>query len=415
MGWRARSGRRNVDGLAWGAVLGVADTSKPNGRASDRQVDPLPGLRADLAVWRTVRAGGREFVTLLPADDPAAAARVADALKAWRGARYAEVAPSRAVTLVRVVDPDPPPRWAWHAALLVLTILCALAAGAALAGAWYPWSEPGLRGAAIGAWAFVTGLAEGDWRYLGDGWSFALPLLAILLAHEAGHYLAARRYGMRVSPPWFLPVPPTLSPIGSLGAFITLRSPVFDRRQLVDVGAAGPLAGILVAVPVLVWGLLLSTRMDTAPAGASTFVLFAGQPIVLGDSLLTHWLGTWLVPGSGPVHLSLPAFAGWVGAFITTLNLLPLSQLDGGHVLYGLLGRRQTLVAFAAVAGLVALAQLSWSWYLWVILAFVVGRGRLSHPGVLAPHAAVPASRRVAGALCGLVFILTFVPVPFGR
>jgi membrane-associated protease RseP (regulator of RpoE activity) len=270
-------------------------------------------------------------------------------------------------------------------------------------------------GAIQGAGMFFVGLTQGDWRYVIEGWQFALPLLLILLIHELGHYLAARRYAMKVSPPYFLPIPPTLSPIGSLGAYISLRSPVLDRRQLLDVGAAGPLAGFVVAVVVLAWGYLGSDRMPFPAADPAGIVVFAGHPILLGDSLLTHWMATWLVPGTGTVRLSLPAFAGWVGAFITALNLLPLSQLDGGHILYGLVGRRQAGAGLLVVALLLVLAQSSWSWYVWVALAMVLGRGRWSHPQVIAPHHPLSRGRRAIGWLCMLILAAAFVPVPFGR
>jgi membrane-associated protease RseP (regulator of RpoE activity) len=111
--------------------------------------------------------------------------------------------------------------------------------------------------------------------------------------------------------------------------------------------------------------------------------------------------------------LSLPAFAGWVGAFITGLNLLPLSQLDGGHILYGLLGRHQRTVALTAVAALLVLAQRSPNWYVWVAMTFLIGGGRWSHPSVVVPERHVPTSRRWVGLASVIVFVLTFVPVPF--
>jgi membrane-associated protease RseP (regulator of RpoE activity) len=272
-----------------------------------------------------------------------------------------------------------------------------------------------------GAAQFLVDFAAGDWRLFLAGWSFGVPLLTILLVHEFGHYTAARRYDIDSSPPVFLPIPPTISPIGSLGAFIRLRSPVLDRRQLLDVGAAGPLAGFVIAVAVLIWGYRTSDPLSLAqmlPAGVGaggtpTWVMFAGQPIVLGDSLLTGFLRQQFFPGAAGLHLSLPAFAGWVGAFITGLNLLPLSQLDGGHVLYGLLGGGQRWVAMLTVVALLALAQVSPTWYVWVIMTFLIGGGRWTHPSVVAPERPVPASRRWVGAGCVAVFILTFVPFPF--
>lgn len=392
----------------------MVSARKGSPRSMTRQESPLTALRPFLAAWRTTRLGSREFVDALVAvPHQGRPAGLVAALGEWPGAWYWLGPPGRRLILVRPVAPDPAPRWGLHLLLLAITVLCTLGAGAALAGAWYPWSGPGVLGALSGAGQFFLGLAEGDWRYVVEGWQFALPLLAILLVHEMGHYLAARRYAMQVSPPFFLPIPPTLSPVGSLGAYISLRSPVLDRRQLLDVGAAGPVAGFVVALAVLVWGYLTSQRVELAGLEGTSFVTFAGQPIHLGESLLTGALRSWLAPGTGALHLSLPAFAGWVGAFITALNLLPLSVLDGGHILYGLLGRRQAAVGLVAVAGLLVLAQYSWNWYLWVALAFLVGGGRWSHPSVVVPGHPVPASRRWIGWLCVLILAGTFVPVPF--
>ena len=192
------------------------------------------------------------------------------------------------------------------------------------------------------------------------------PLLGILLVHELGHYLAARRYEIDTTPPYFIPIPPTLSPIGSLGAFIKLKSAVLDRRQLLDVGRGGTdrrirgrARGAALGIP--------DSKGTRGPGEMRSWVAFAGQPIGSGR-FPAHPLAArgGPFPMRGCVHLSLPAFAGWVGAFITGLNLLPLSQLDGGHVLYGILGRHQRLVAGAGVLALLALAQYSPSWYLWV-------------------------------------------------
>lgn len=381
-----------------------------------RQDQPLLAVRPFLAAWRTIGLGNREFIDGLVAErhrGPSAELRAA--LGAWPGAHYWIGRGGKRLVLVRPIAPDPAPRWWLHLSLFALTILCALGAGAALAGAWYPWSGPGLKGALDGAGQFVLGMVEGDWRYVVSGWSFAVPLLGILFVHEMGHYLAARRYAIQVTPPFFLPMPPNLSPIGSLGAYISLRSAVLDRRQLLDVGAAGPLAGFVVAAGVLVWGYLTSERVPIAGIEGASFILFAGQPIQLGESLLTHAMRDWLLPGSTAVHLSLPAFAGWVGMFITGLNLLPLSQLDGGHVVYGLVGRRQTMVGFLTVGALLYLAQFAWMWYIWVAATFLIGRGRWSHPSVVVADQPVPPSRRWIGLACIVVFAATFVPIPFGR
>jgi membrane-associated protease RseP (regulator of RpoE activity) len=340
------------------------------------------------------------------------------ALERWPGKWYWTDRTRSRLVLLRAHPGQQGPRWLVHAGLLALAILCTLGAGAALAGVWTPWAGGGIGGLITGVGRFFSGFVRGDWRLFLEGWSFAIPLLAILLVHESGHYFAARRYVIDVSPPFFLPLPPTISPIGTLGAFIRMRSPVLDRRQLLDVGAAGPLAGFVVALGVLLWGYAVSTAAPV-PAGLepgngiASWVSFAGEPIGLGDSILTRFIREAFFPHAPAVHLSLPAFAGWVGAFITGLNLLPLSQLDGGHILYGVLGRHQRVVAGAAVIGLLLLAQRSPHWYVWVVLTFLIGGGRWTHPAVVMPDRAVPASRRWIGIASVAVFVLTFLPVPF--
>ena len=165
---------------------------------------------------------------------------------------------------------------------------------------------------------------------------------------------------------------------------------------------------------MLIWGYGLSARVGVAGPGDPSFILLGGQPLLLGDSLVSHALREWLVPGAGSVLLSPEAFAGWVGLFITGLNLLPLSQLDGGHVAYGLAGRRQRWIAMAAGVGLIALGTQAPMWYLWAGLAFVIGGGKWSHPAVVIPDRPVLRAGRVVGLACLVVFVLTFVIVPFG-
>ena len=367
-----------------------------------------------LLAWRIMRVGTREVVDgLVAPEHRGPSPDLGRVLEQWKGRWYWADREATRIVLIRAMPGAPRPRWWLHALLFALTVLCALGAGAALAGVWFPYVPPGFSGALIAAGDYFAGIARGDWRVLLDGWSFAVPLVGILLIHELGHYVAARRYDIDTTPPFFLPIPPTLSPIGSLGAFIRLKSAVLDRRQLLDVGAAGPIAGFVVAVAVLFWGYHISQPGTQGPGDATTWVAFAGQPIGLGDSLLTGWIRHWAFPDASVVHLSLPGFAGWVGAFITGLNLLPLSQLDGGHILYGILGRHQRLIAGAGVMALLVLAQYSPSWYLWVVMTFLIGGGRWSHPSVMIPERPVPASRRWIGLVSVGIFVITFVPFPF--
>jgi hypothetical protein len=371
----------------------------------------LEQLTPTFDVWRVVRLGGREFtdaVVAPPHRGPSAA--LAGALAAWPGRWYWSDRTEGHLVLVRPLAPDRPERWWVHVLLFAATVLCALGAGLALTGEPLPTAGP-----LGGAVAFVDGMVRGGWRALATGWPFAVPLLGILLVHELGHYVAAHRYAIDASPPYFLPVPPTFSPIGSLGAFLRLRSPVLDRRQLLDVGAAGPLAGFVVTLFVLAWGYAVSERMEPGLDPVRSFVIIAGEPLGLGDSLLTLLIRELFHPGVASLQLSLPAFAGWVGAFVTGLNLLPLSQLDGGHVMYALFGRRQATAGFLTLIVLLVLAQYSWNWYVWVAFALLVGGGGWTHPSVVDPTRSVEPGRRRIGWLAIAVFGLTFVPIPFAN
>jgi Zn-dependent protease len=395
--------------------------------ATHYRISPLPrqeelgdGLTGHFLAWRVLRAGNREIIEALVAPEHhGPSASLAASLGKWRGAFY-WVAPNRdELVLVRPLGPTTRERWLLHIGLFVLTLICSLGAGAALSGAFQPPEGEGVLG-----WFGAALLFFGDFfRRAGGGspaqwlvgWPFALPLLTILLVHEFGHYFAARRYAVDASPPYFLPMPPTLSPIGSLGAFLRLRSPVLDRRQLMDIGAAGPLAGFVVTLGVLWWGFSVSHGVAEGEGPAGTFVRFGhASYLLLGDSVLTRLLREHYFPGTAALQLSLPGFAGWAGAFITGLNLLPLSQLDGGHVTYGLFGRRQSTVALATILGLAYLSWQSPAWLVWIFLTLLVGGGRWAHPPVLSPERPVPRSRWVVGWLCILIFALTFVPRPFG-
>ncbi len=263
------------------------------------------------------------------------------------------------------------------------------------------------------------------------GFPFAGSLVAILFTHEMGHYVLARRYGVRATLPYFIPVP---FGAGTLGAVIRMRSPIPSRRATLDIGAAGPLAGLAVAIPLLLLGLSLSEVRETGAAAAAaatspwqspfTLVraLLAHQPLrdaagdvqLFGDSAIT-WAAGRVVFGALPsgqdVYLHPVALAAWIGLLVTTLNLVPLGQLDGGHVLYALLGRRRARLAGRAVsAGLLAAGIFwTWSWLLWWALSrFVIGLG---HPPALVEEPLGPGRKAVAWLSLAL-FVATFVPVP---
>lgn len=241
---------------------------------------------------------------------------------------------------------------------------------------------------------------------LGSRWSeglaFSVTLMSILLAHEMGHYLFARAYGVQATLPFFLPGPPLL--IGTFGAFIRLRSMPRDRRALFDIGAAGPWAGFVIALPASWYGLTLSEVHRLPPIGSGTW---------FGDSILFKLLvhGTvGSIPQGYDIFLHPIALAGWFGLFVTSLNLLPIGQLDGGHVVYSLFGARHRVIARAFLFALLGLGFLGWSgWFLWAVLVTVAG---IDHPPTPDRVTQLDPARRGAGYATLALFVLTLVPVP---
>ncbi|MBI1800228.1 MAG: site-2 protease family protein, partial [Chloroflexi bacterium] len=247
-----------------------------------------------------------------------------------------------------------------------------------------------------------------------QGVPFSFTLLAILGVHEFGHYFMARRYKAPVTLPYFIPLPPGLG-LGTMGAVIRLKAPFMDRRSLFDVGIAGPLAGLAVAVPLLFWGLSQSQVGPLQPGGLqegnSIFYAFA-KFVVFGKFL----------PGGGEdVFISSTAFAAWLGLFITALNLLPAGQLDGGHVAYALLGEKSRYLG-GIVIGLLVILGLPLGdllgipypgyagWFTWVLFIVVFG---LAHPTPLNDLTDLGMPRRLLGAFSWFLFIILFTPLPF--
>jgi len=201
--------------------------------------------------------------------------------------------------------------------------------------------------------------------------------------------------------------------IGTMGAFIRLRTMLSDRRQLFDVGVAGPIAGFVVALPVLVVGLALSHPLPGHGPLTGMLLGLDGETAVLGDSIVTLVVRH-LVHGSTPALLVHPvAFAGWVGMFVTMLNLLPISQLDGGHILYATLPRWQQRIALGFWTLIVVLGYYWRGWLYWGLVVLVLSRGRLGHPPVLDAQRPLPASRRRLAWAALVLFVITFAPVPF--
>jgi membrane-associated protease RseP (regulator of RpoE activity) len=267
------------------------------------------------------------------------------------------------------------------------------------------------------------------WAAAQAGAPFAGSLVAILLAHEMGHYLLARRHRVDATLPYFIPSAPLPWGIGTLGAVIRLRSPMPSRQAVLEIGAAGPVAGFLVAIPLLVWGYAhsrlapveLTLGLQSPLGWALEWVGLlpaspAGGVEVFGESLLTT-LAIWLTHGRLPPGTDLfvhpVAFAAWFGLYVTTINLLPIGQLDGGHVLFALLGRRRALVASRLVSwGLLVLGlTCSFTWLAWWALTrFLVG---LRHPPALEEETPLTPRGRALALLSMVILVLTFAPMPF--
>lgn len=242
-----------------------------------------------------------------------------------------------------------------------------------------------------------------EWSHLLNHWPFSATLLLILLTHELGHFFTARYHHVDASLPYFIPIP---NIIGTFGAFIRMRSPIFSKRALVHIGASGPIAGMVVAVPVLIWGLQLS-EIRPLPQETGQYAIF------LGDNLLFGWLSGMLVgpiPEGYDLYLHPVAYAGWIGLFVTSLNLIPVGQLDGGHIAYSLLGRRFRLVGLVTVAILFALTFKWFGWFVWAsMLLLVIG---LRHPPPLDSISPLDGKTKAMGLLSFILFILTFTPNP---
>jgi membrane-associated protease RseP (regulator of RpoE activity) len=249
----------------------------------------------------------------------------------------------------------------------------------------------------------ILGLSMDYFRHPGaiaERVEFTVALMAILLFHEFGHYLAGKRRGVLMSLPYFLPAP---NIIGTFGAVIKSRSPFTNRRDLIEVGAAGPIAGFVISIIALSIGLYNSQIVMAGTEGGMR----------LGDSLLLKGLAYILI---GPLQegqdflLAPAAFAGWVGLLITMINLLPLGQLDGGHIVYGLFGKYQHYIGKAF---LVAVAILGFWWPGWWFfggMAFLFG---LKHPPTFNDYIEPSKTARIIGLIAIIIFIISFVPVPF--
>lgn len=283
----------------------------------------------------------------------------------------------------------PASNWWINLTLFILTILSTLFVGA----------------------AYDARSIEQVWQ-LWRGWPFSLSIMVILGAHELGHYFAARHHNVPVTLPYFLPLPVPGS-FGTLGAFIALKAPVKNRRALLDVGASGPLAGLFFALPILFWGLATSNVGSVTPGAIleGNSILYASSKFIVFGRML---------PADGiDVYINQIAWAGWVGLLVTGINLIPIGQLDGGHIVYVLFGKRAELLFGPVIGALAAIFLYSYfqgtpayTWLLWIGLLFVFGR-RYAQP--LDDVTPLDPMRKLIAIFTLILFFLVFVPIPLSQ
>jgi len=267
-----------------------------------------------------------------------------------------------------------------HLFLFILTLFSTLIAGAIQTG--------------------INLLKEPEKIY--KGLPFALTLMIILLCHELSHFFASKKHKTKATLPYFIPAPTI---IGTFGAFIKMKSPIVTRKALVDIGASGPIAGFVISIAASLIGLSFSKVVAVKETEGA---------LGLGNSLLFNLLSNVVLdyqPGSQDILLHPVAFAGWIGLFVTSLNLIPVGQLDGGHIAYALLGGKHIYLSNLLVIIMLLLGLLLWEgWAIWAVLLLVLG---LRHPPVLYWEVPLDYRRRFIGWLTIVIFVFTFIPVPF--
>ena len=266
--------------------------------------------------------------------------------------------------------------------LFILTIFTTLLAGAIMEGV-NPLKNP-------------LGIVQ--------GWPFSVTLMLILGFHEFGHYYFAQKHHVNATLPYFIPAPTF---IGTFGAFIKIESPIYRKDALLQIGAAGPIAGFIVAVPALIIGMYLSQIVEISSANIG---------ITLGDSILIKFLTALIFPNlsnTQDVMLHPIAFAGWIGLLVTMLNLLPIGQLDGGHIAYAMLGRKYDRVSKFALLALIPMGLLSLNWLVWAALILLLMR-TTKHPPVNDIDVSLSDINKKIGYICLAIFVLCFIPIPFG-
>jgi membrane-associated protease RseP (regulator of RpoE activity) len=279
---------------------------------------------------------------------------------------------------------------------------------------------------------FISGFFQGG--SISSGISFSAALIFILGTHEMGHFLYGRKYGVNITPPYFIPAPPFISPIGTFGAFIKIKSPISTKRALFDIGIAGPLAGIMAAIPVIIVGIKLSTVVETT-SNSLDHGLTLGSPLIfslISDSIIGK------IPEGYDLLLHPVAFAGWIGLFVTALNLIPAGQLDGGHIMYSIFSKKwhqRTSIIIILVLLLFGIGTQpiiqyfqshltgttlhnykdififeGWAgWLMWAVLLTFMGT---RHPPTMYDDIQLDGKRKFFSLIALFIFIGCFTPMP---
>lgn len=299
-----------------------------------------------------------------------------------------------------VWDPNQPPttprrrfqhRYIVHALLFLATMFTTSMAGACHA---YGYREVA---ADPDVWPVV------DFVVL--GLSYAVPMILILAAHEFGHYVYCRKHQVDASLPYFIPAPVPLT--GTFGAVIKIREMFPSKRALFDIGVAGPIAGFIALLPFLYWGVSMSVMVPVEPTEGT---LYLGEPLLFK---LVAWLKFGDLPGQQDIWLHPMGFAAWFGMLATALNLLPFGQLDGGHIVYSVLGRKSTYVSLVTLGATLLMTMWSSAWWSMAIMMLVMaGLVGLGHPRIIDEATPLDGRRRLVALLTLAIFILSFTPVP---
>jgi len=290
-----------------------------------------------------------------------------------------------------------------HISLFVITFISCSFAGAtySLENLIQLISDVGLYSFSV----FINAVLIEIFKIFISGFAFSIPLLIILLSHELGHYLMAKKYDMKCSLPYFIPVPLPISLIGTMGAFIKMKSPFYSRNALFDVGVTGPLVGFFFATLFLLIGIPLSQVLPVVEANQS-FTIQLGESLLLKFFIYLFYPS---IPQGNELMLHSTAFAGWVGYLVTALNLMPIGQLDGGHISYAVLEKNAIWVSRIFYLVLIIMAFYFRGWIIWIILMLFLG---IKHPPILTFYHNIDDRRKIIAVFCLIVFILIFMPQP---